>query len=170
MIFKKLFGSSKPKPSGPQHIQSSPAGPMERDASLAGYWTSEPVAIPLMGDVLLPVSYHDLLPGGVAALLPLYDAVLGHFLKLDVKTRDLATPHVFKQCRDTIDAADWEGRVALEAATRSRQLCGTMFDREVFLCRGECMIKTKICISALSAIVIGKKSMVCCWFIAKASN
>ncbi len=136
MIFKKLFGGSKPKPTGPQRIQSLHAGPMERDAGLDHSWNGKSVAVPLMGGVLIPVSYQELLSDNVSTLLPLYDAVLAHFLILDLKSRDLATPLVYKQCRDTIAAADWDGREALEIATREPStLWAHVRPRSIFVTR-----------------------------------
>ncbi len=119
MIFSKLFGGTKAKSAGPQHIQSALVETMHRDPSLDGCWVSRAIPVALFDGALLTVNYTDYYPDKNPDALADYDAALGHFLKLDIKIRDLATPHVHKACCDSINSADWDGKDELEAATRT---------------------------------------------------
>ncbi len=118
MIFKKLFGGSKQKPSGPDHIQSSSAGIMVRDTRLDDHWSSKPISVKMFGGAMLPVSYYEYDPEKSPDTLPEYETALRNFLSLDLEAKALATPYVHKRCRDDIAAADWDGRDQLEATTR----------------------------------------------------
>jgi hypothetical protein len=116
-MFDKLFGRRSAAPKKQRSVQSTIAGTLVEQPDLPGWWEGAPIEVPFFSGANAPVIFSSMEPDDVQKNIADFDRCLKNLLVQGAEARAYAEPLIHKNCRDTINSAEWDGRDALATAT-----------------------------------------------------